>query len=220
MNKVDWQGIDTVLLDMDGTLLDLHYDNFFWREHVPLRYAEHHGLPHDFARERLFGHYHRHAGTLNWYCVDFWSRELALDIATLKEEVAHLIAVHPGVPEFLEAARHAGKRVALVTNAHHKSLDLKMRRTGLDPYFDLLVSSHALGLPKENPKFWEALRDVEPFDSARTLLVDDSLAVLESACAYGIAHLLSIRQPDSRQPPREQAAFTALHGFRDLLPIE
>ena len=26
---IDWTSIDTVLLDMDGTLLDLHYDNAF-----------------------------------------------------------------------------------------------------------------------------------------------------------------------------------------------
>jgi GMP/IMP 5'-nucleotidase len=220
VNKVNWRGIDTVLLDMDGTLLDLHYDNFFWREHVPLRYAERHGLEQVAAREKLFDHYQRHAGTLNWYCVDFWSRELALDIVTLKEEVAHLIAVHPDVQEFLQAVRAAGKRVALVTNAHRKSLDLKMRRTGLVPYFDAVITAHALGLPKEEPKFWEALRAAEPFDPAHTLLVDDSLSVLESARAYGIANLLSIRQPDSRQPPREELAFAALHSFRELLPVE
>ena len=33
---IDWTRIDTILLDMDGTLLDLGFDNFFWREHVPL----------------------------------------------------------------------------------------------------------------------------------------------------------------------------------------
>ena len=33
--ELDWTSIDTVLLDMDGTLLDLRFDNWFWQEHVP-----------------------------------------------------------------------------------------------------------------------------------------------------------------------------------------
>ena len=29
------QNVDLVLLDMDGTLLDLHYDSHFWLDYVP-----------------------------------------------------------------------------------------------------------------------------------------------------------------------------------------
>lgn len=214
---LDWPRIQTVLLDMDGTLLDLYYDNHFWREHVPLRYAEKQKISLDEARRELAGRYHHRAGTLEWYCVDFWSGELGLDIARLKEEVAHLIAIHPDVPEFLEAARHAGKRVALVTNAHRKSLDLKMQRTGLEGFFDALHSSHDLGLPKENPAFWIRLREREPFDPESTLLVDDSLPVLRSAQAYGIAHLLAVRLPDTRLPEKDPEEFQAIHTFRDVM---
>lgn len=214
---LDWSRIQTVLLDMDGTLLDLYYDNHFWREHVPLRYAEKQKISLDEARRELAGRYHHRAGTLEWYCVDFWSGELGLDIARLKEEVAHLIAIHPDVPEFLEAARHAGKRVALVTNAHRKSLDLKMQRTGLEGFFDALHSSHDLGLPKENPAFWIRLQEREPFDPESTLLVDDSLPVLRSAQAYGIAHLLAVRLPDTRLPEKDPEEFRAIHTFRDVM---
>ena len=151
---MDWSTIRTVLLDMDGTLLDLHYDNYFWLEHVPRRYAEYHGVELEGARAQLYERFARHSGTLNWYCTDFWSSELALDIVQLKQEVAHLIAVRPDVPAFLNAARQADRRVVLVTNAHPDSLNLKMRETGLEPYFDALVSSHQVGLPKEHPDFW------------------------------------------------------------------
>ena len=214
---IDWNAIDTVMLDMDGTLLDLHFDNHFWQEHVPLRYAERHGIPHTEARTRLTEIYRAKAGTLDWYCVDFWTRELQLDIARLKEEVAHLIAVHPDVPEFLAALRRRGKRVALVTNAHRKSLSLKMARTGLQIHFDALITSHEVGMPKEDPAFWAALAKVHPFDPARTLLIDDSLPVLRSARAGGIKHLLAIYHPDSRQPQKDVEEFEAVRRFAGIM---
>jgi putative hydrolase of the HAD superfamily len=216
---IDWTTVDTVLLDMDGTLLDLHFDNHFWQAHVPLRYAEARGLPQAAAREELMARYHARAGTLEWYSVDFWETELELDIMALKEEVAHLIAVHPAVVDFLGALRTAGKRIVLATNAHHKSLTLKMARTGLQPYFDALISSHALGCAKEARCFWEKLHALEAFDPARTLLVDDSLPVLDAARDWGIAHLVAVRTPDTQQAPKDTRDYPTIDSFAQLLPI-
>ncbi|NLD01354.1 MAG: haloacid dehalogenase, partial [Gammaproteobacteria bacterium] len=44
MQQLPWAHIDTVLLDMDGTLLDLHFDNFFWLKYLPQCYAEKNNL--------------------------------------------------------------------------------------------------------------------------------------------------------------------------------
>jgi HAD superfamily hydrolase (TIGR01509 family) len=218
MPAIPWNAVDTVLLDMDGTLLDLNFDNHFWQVHVPLRYAEIRGVSREAAREELMARYHARAGTLEWYSVDFWETELELDIMKLKEEVAHLIAVHPHVTAFLAAVRGAGKRVALVTNAHHKSLTLKMARTGLAEHFDFLVTSHELGVEKEDPDFWRRLQQVFPFDAGRSLLADDSLPVLDSARAYGIRHLVAIRQPDTQKPPKDVGGYAAIASFAELMP--
>lgn len=215
---IDWDRVQNVLLDMDGTLLDLHFDNYFWQRHVPQRYAEKHGLTLDAARDELFPRFRKVEGTMDWYCIDYWTRELGLDIALLKEEVDHLIAVHPHVTEFLDAVRRAGKRVALVTNAHGKSLALKMDRTRLGGHFDALICAHDLGLPKENVDFWDKLQTVEPFDRDRTLLVDDSLSVLRSARSYGIHYLLAVLKPDSQAPEREINGFDAIRHFSDIMP--
>lgn len=217
--RLDWSGIDTVLLDMDGTLLDLHFDNHFWQSHIPLRYAEARQLGHEQAREELMSRYHARAGTLEWYSVDFWATELELDIMRLKEEVAHLIAVFPGVTDFLTALHGAGKRVVLVTNAHHKALTMKMARTGLQGYFDAIVTSHAIGHAKEELAFWEKLHLEQPFDPLRSLLVDDSLPVLAAARRYGIRHLRTIRRPDSRQAEKDTGDFAAIRSFADIMPL-
>ena len=216
---IAWTQVDSILLDMDGTLLDLHFDNHFWLEHVPRRYGEKHGMSPAAAKAELYPRFRAIEGTLNWYCVDHWTRELGLDIALLKQEVEHLIAVHPHVPDFLAAARAAGKQLTLVTNAHSKALELKFRRTRLGPYFDRIVCSHDLGLPKEHLPFWEKLHAVAPFARERTLLIDDSLPVLRSAQAYGMGHLLAVKQPDSKGPSKAHEGFAAITSFRDLLPV-
>lgn len=217
--NLPWNDIATVLLDMDGTLLDLHYDNHFWQVHVPAKFAEKHGLPEAEARQECFRRYDAQAGTLNWYCVDYWTEQLQLDIVQLKEELSNLISVHPDAPEFLAEARRAGKRVVLVTNAHHKALSLKMQRTGLSVHFDAIHSSHSFGHAKETPLFWQALHRVERFDPGSTLLVDDSLPVLRAARDYGIAHLLAVYRPDTRQPERDVGEFFAIRRFKDIMPV-
>lgn len=219
MNRVmiDWRGIDTVLLDMDGTLLDLNFDNHFWLSHVPLRYAEARCLPLEAARAELMARYSARAGTLDWYSVDYWETELELDIMRLKEEVAHLIQVHPSVVDFLAWLRRQDKRVVLATNAHHKSITLKMAKTRLEPHFDAIVSAHALGFAKEQRGFWEKLAALEPFAPARTLLVDDSLPVLDAARDYGIRHLLAVRTPDTKSPSKDTRDYAAIDSFAELL---
>ena len=209
--------IDTVLLDMDGTLLDLHYDNHFWLEHLPQRYAELHGISRAMAELELMPLFERNAGQLKWYCLDFWSAELKIPVRELKLETADLIALRPDADTFLAAIKNAGKRVILITNAHRDSLSLKLERIELAPYFERLISSHDYGFPKESPQFWDALHADTGFDPARSLFIDDTLPILRSARDYGVRHLLAVKQPDSKKGPKDTEEFAALGDYRDLL---
>ena len=215
---LQWPQIDTVLLDMDGTLLDLHFDNYFWQYHLMQRYAELHGQPFPEVEKRLTEMFRRTAGTLDWYSLDFWSRELNVDIVQLKQEVQHLIAIHPYAEEFLQRLR-GRKRVYLVTNAHRKSLQLKMLRTGIDRFFDRMISSHDYQYPKEDLRFWERLQADLKFDPARTLLAEDHVGILDTARRFGIAHLVAITRPDSKGPVREIEGYPAIEHFGEVLPF-
>lgn len=214
---IDWKKVDTILLDMDGTLLDLNFDNHFWKEFVPLKFARQHGIDIVLAKQQLEPRFKSMEGKLEWYCLDYWSRELQLDIAGLKAEISGLIAVLPHVTEFLEKLRQSSKKVLLVTNAHRDSLGLKMEKTCLQPFFDGIISSHELGLSKENVSFWALLQQRQPFDKQATLLIDDSLAVLNSARLFGISHLIAVSRPDSRQSKRDVIGYPAIEDFRALM---
>jgi 5'-nucleotidase len=209
--------IDTVLLDMDGTLLDLHFDHVVWHRHLPQRYAERHGLSFDAAVASVAPRLAAVEGRLEWYCMAHWSREFDLDVPALEAEMAHLIKVRPGVHDFLAACAAAGLRRVLATNAHPASLALKMRSSGLHSLLDELHSSHDYGAPKESLDFWERLQTRVGFNPERSVLIDDNLAVLRTATRFGIAHCLAIPQPNSQMAARSTEEFPAVACFSALV---
>jgi len=215
---INWIDIDTVLLDMDGTLLDRHFDDHFWLEHVPKRYAASRNIPLGEAKELLYRLFRSQENTLNWTDLDYWTEKLGLDIPLLKREVDHLIAVHPFVVDFLLFLKRHDKGIYLVTNAHSKTLSLKMKKTRLGPYFTGVVSAHDLGLPKEDAAFWGRLKRIIPYDPARTLLGEDSETNLATAQAFGISHLIYMSRFSSTVPPRASTDFASIHYFNELIP--
>ena len=216
---INWGEIDKVFLDMDGTLLDLHFDNHFWLHYVPEQFAAKEGISAEEASKQLRERYLTLEGSINWYCVDYWTEQLGLDIALLKQEVDHLIQIHPHVLEFLDAMKRIGKRRVLVTNAHQKSLEIKLAKTRIGDHLDGVICSHDFGIPKEDRRFWDKLQEVEPFDRERTVFVDDSIRVLDSAAHYGIEWLVAIKQPDSKaEAPLEFEHYFAINDFREIMP--
>ena len=215
---IDWDAIDTVFLDMDGTLLDLRFDSHFWYHHLPQRFAEAYGLEFSEARENLVARYREMRGTLQWYCADYWSEELGLDVIALKHEIRHRVTRMPHVEEFLGRVNDSGRPCYLVTNAHPKFVDIKLEESQIRPYFRKVISSHEFQAPKESPEFWKILRGVVEHEPARTLMVDDDPNVLEHAEAAGIGCLLTVRRPDSGQPERERLAYPAIRDFSDIMP--
>lgn len=216
---INWQQIETVMLDMDGTLLDLHFDNFFWLHHLPKRFAEIHQQDEQQSRIDLTARFKKERGSLNWYCLDYWSEQLQVDIPALKREIEHMIAIRPHVISFLQQLQQSSMQVMLVTNAHRNSLDIKMDKTGLRSLFDELVVSHDFRHPKEHREFWHRLKISHPYNPATTLLIDDTFSVLQSAQHYGIQHLLTLLQPDSQQRKREHTEFPGILHFDEIMPI-
>lgn len=211
------QVITHVLLDMDGTLLDKYFDDYFWEHLVPERYADRHAITFGKAKEELLKKYKAHEETLNWTDIDFWSRELGLDILALKEQIRHLVEVHPHVEDFLQLMRSRGKKVYIATNAHDKVLALKLRKTEIGKYLTGAITSAEMGFPKEDPEFWKQAENRLGFHREHTLFVDDTLAVLRTAKLYGLRYIVYKAKGNSKIPPVHSPDFATVMDFNELM---
>jgi putative hydrolase of the HAD superfamily len=215
----DWQKFDTVLLDMDGTILDLAFDNYFWRELVPRCLARERNEDPATVTVELFAHFARLQGSLEWYCLDYWSDALSLDLRALKSASSHRVRYLPGAVEFLRVLQATGKPVALVTNAHAHTLEIKKGVAGLGRWIDTFISSHEFGAPKESAVFWQGARQRLGFDPETTLFIDDSQPVLDAAARSGIGGVLAVTRPDSRRPARAVDGHASIEALGHLVDL-
>ena len=220
MLSIPFKDITCVLLDMDGTLLDRYFDDYFWEHLVPERYAEKHKITFGKAKEELFKKYKAHEGTLNWTDIDFWSRELGLDIMALKEQIRHLVEVHPHVENFLKMLKIRKIKTFIVTNAHYKVLDMKLKKTDLGKYLTGAITSFEIGFPKEKIEFWKKAQQNLHFDKEKTILVDDTLKVLKTAQRFGIKYLIYKAISNSKVKPSPSAEFMTILDFSYLMKQE
>ncbi len=216
-NTLPWHEIETVLLDMDGTLLDLHFDNHFWQQFLPEHYSQKHGFSEQKSFYDLAATFAAKKGSLDWYSVDYWSKAFDLDLAALKLQHTHNIQYRPYCLEFLDFLKQKNIERVLVTNAHRISLDIKMQTCSLVEWIPHRYSSHDFGLPKEHPDFWPIFSKTFPFNKERTLFIDDTDAVLKSAERYGIQHLRSIKWPDSTQTKPNSSIYPMIDSFLDIM---
>jgi len=220
LSLIPLKEIRYVLLDMDGTLLDKYFDDYFWEHLVPEKYAEMKNITFGMAKEELLAKYKTHEGTLNWTDIDFWSKEVDIDIPALKEQIRHLIEIHPHVEDFLHMLRRHRKKVYLVTNAHYKVLDIKLKKTKLGGYFNAAVTSFEIGYPKEMLEFWEKVERKLGFEKEKTLFIDDTVAVLKTAAEYGIKYILHKTYASSKAEKGISKKFPAIEDFRELMFLD
>lgn len=221
LEEINWHDVQTVLLDMDGTLLDLSFDTRFWLHTLPAHLAKVHNLDEQEANNLVLSYAQRTQGTLDWYCLDRWTAQVDADIRALKRQHAEGICWLPGALSFLDALSVLPAQKVLATNAHPYILALKQERLQIQRYFDRAVTSHDFAAPKEYPEFWQALERNFGIDLSRTVMIDDSVSVLASAQAAGVAHQIEIMQPDSVFGKHSSGAqkgysFTEVESVRDI----
>ncbi|MCL1144197.1 GMP/IMP nucleotidase [Shewanella gaetbuli] len=212
-----WHKIDTVLLDMDGTLLDLHFDNHFWLNLVPQQLSHQKQISVAEAQQLVEQAYSKVEGKLEWYCIDYWQQQLGLDLLTLHYSLVERIQMRQDSMPFLQALKSHNKQRILLTNAHPKSLALKLEHTELGAGLDAMLSSHQLGYPKEHPLFWQKAIEKFNLNPSRCLFIDDNEVILQASKQAGIGFQLGINNPDSQKPHKTFYDFPAIDDYHHLL---
>lgn len=215
--QLNWDEIDDVLLDMDGTLLDRHFDNFFFEEELPRRYAALHGLAFDVSRDRLMAMYRSVEGELAWTDLHYWTERVGIDVVALHGELDHLIGFLPGAEEFLQHLRQLGKRVTIVTNAHEAGVSVKTAKTGLDRHVDRILDAFEVGYLKMRPEYWPTCQQLVGFDPKRSLYVDDDESCLAAAEEFGIGQIIHSSKSSSQLPAIASTGFRSVESMMSLL---
>ena len=218
MSYSDLQQQPIAMFDMDGTLLDLAFDDFIWNHCLPERHAQVHQCGLEQSQQTLFQFYQQHKHTLSWYSSAYWTAKVGVDVLQLQYEHREKIAARAGCHQLLERLKAKGYRCWLLTNADQAGLQLKLENVELSPYFELMISSEELGHAKEDVGFWQKLQQLHPFDPAKAVFIDDTVAVLKGAEAFGISKLVSILQPSSSKPSRNvnELPYPALNHLTEL----
>lgn len=218
MSYSDLQQQPIAMFDMDGTLLDLAFDDFIWNQCLPERHAQVHQCSLEQSQKTLFQFYQQHKHTLSWYSSAYWTEKVGVDVLRLQYDHRDKIKARIGCHELLKQLNARGYRCWLLTNADRAGLEMKLENVELSPYFELMISSEELGHAKEEVAFWQKLQLLHPFDPAQAIFIDDTVVVLNSAEDFGIHQLFSILQPSSNKMPRSKTelAYPALDHLTEL----
>lgn len=210
-----------IMFDMDGTLLDLAFDDFIWNECLPERHAKIHQLPLSESKEKLYQFYQLHRHTLVWYSSTYWTKTVGVDVLKLQQEFQSKIQARSGCIELLQQLKEQGYMCWLVTNADRASLRLKLDNIAIEHFFDVIISSEQVGYAKEDINFWQELQKLHPFNLDETIFIDDTAPVLKTAEKFGIQHLFTISQPSSLKDIKQHQdlEFKALDRLTELLSI-
>ena len=103
-----------------------------------------------------------------------------------------------------------------MTNAHYKTLALKMNHTGLLGYFDEVISSFDLGPPRKRGVFGRFCRRGWALPG-QTLLVDDNAEALAAARTFGIKYPYFKAKSSSRQDAEAHPDFPSIECFHELM---
>jgi pyrophosphatase PpaX len=189
--------IQTVLFDLDGTLIDsirLILDSY------------HHTLATHGIAPRTDDYWLRGVGTPLSVQFAEWRDDLGkleAMVATYREyNVAHhdrMVTVYPGVVAALEAIRATGRRTGLVTSKNRQGALRGLTLVRLEAMMDVLVCADEVTNPKPHPEPVEKAVALLGADPGTTVYVGDSIHDMVSGRAAGVRTAAALWGPFGRE---------------------
>ncbi len=220
MQKPDWDKIDTVLLDMDGTLIDKRHEDDFWGEDVPKAYAKKKGISLETAKQIAYKKYHAIEGTYDWSDVGHWEKEFGVKLWGIKKESVMKMRLHPHTLRFLKFLKKNKKKVYLVTASMPRDLKMKLKHLKMTEYFDKIYTQFDINETKTTKQFWIKLQKVNGYDNDRTLLAEDTEAVTNAAKLAGIRWFIYKSLYSSKKPPVTPKGFFCVRHFDEVISLK
>ena len=177
-----------MLVDMDGVILDNTYDNNFWQNQIPGVISKNKNISFEDAKRLAVQIFNYKKNTKDWYDVDYWSNMLNVDIEAEKRSSISFdrIQLYEGVTKTLNKLKD-NFRLILITNAHRKTLNIKLEKYDLNPYFENMICAHELHYVKENIQLWYMLKSRFKLDYTKTLLIEDTINNIKVGLSAGIS---------------------------------
>ncbi len=156
-------------------------------------------------------------GELAWTDLHYWTKRVGIDVVAMHQELDHMIGFLPGAEAFLSELRAKGKRITVLTNAHHAGVVVKSAKTGLGRYVDRIVDAFEVGYLKMRPEYWPTCKRLVGFNPARSLYVDDDESCLGAAKQFGIAGIVHSAKSSSQLPPAHSTRFASIEQLSQLV---
>jgi HAD superfamily hydrolase (TIGR01509 family) len=102
----------------------------------------------------------------------------------------------PGATEFVAAAAAEGYRLALVSGALRREIELVLGQAGLRQHFEYIIAAEDVDACKPDPQGYQAGLAALGVDPASSMVIEDSLPGLEAARRTGLrCAMLSTSHP-------------------------
>ena len=178
--------MDTVIFDMDGTLVD----NIKFHTKAWLRFLRKYNI--ELSAEEFQAQNH---GTIDEMILHFFGKETGAkkryELGQEKEYTYralykdHIKAVNGLIP-FLEFLRSQSMKIGLATMGDAPNIEFILKKLGLETYFHSIIGGHQINKGKPSPEIF--LKSLEALDSKKetTIIIEDSKSGVLAARNAGI----------------------------------
>ncbi len=183
---LNWQNIDAVIFDMDGTLVDSMQ---YWRD-LPLNLFQTNGVPMPNNLEKLL------ASADLWQAAEVFAQQFIPQLTTqqifdqLQQEMdAHYaqdIPLLSGVRQLLKALQQNGKKMCIATMTDRPQVETMLHSQQLESIFDFLLTTPEVGSGKNQPDIFLQACQRFGLSKQRVAVFEDSRTAAKTVLKLGM----------------------------------